>query len=68
MGGQGEPPFLRWGSLFDSDVKEADDRMIGGHSGADSDIAGKPRKKKLLLRKRRFRLDSGDKGTTSESD
>ena len=28
MGGQGEPPPLRWGSLFDSDVKEADEGMI----------------------------------------
>ncbi len=68
MGGQGEPPLLRWGSLFDSDVKEADDGMIVVKSAADCDVAGKPRKKKLLLRKRGFRLDSRDKGTASQSD
>jgi hypothetical protein len=68
MGGQGEPPFLRWGSFFDSDVKEADEGVIGGQSGADCDVAGKPRKRMLLLRKRGFRLGSMDKGTASESD
>ena len=68
MGGQGEPPLLRWGSLFDSDVKEADDGMIVVKSAADCDVAGTPRKKKLLLRKRRFRLDSRDKRTAPKSD
>ena len=68
MGGQGQPPLLRWGSLFDSDVKEADEGMIVVKSAADCDVAGTPRKKKLLLRKRGFRLDSRDKGTASQSD
>jgi hypothetical protein len=68
MGGQGEPPLLRWGSLFDSDVKEADEGMIVRQSGADCDVAGKPRKRRLLLRKRGFRLGSMDMGTASESD
>ena len=66
MGGQGKPPPLRWGSLFDSDVKKADDGMIVVKSGAGCDAAGPPRKKKLLSRKRRFRLDSRDKPTASE--
>ena len=69
MGGQGEPPPLRWGSLFDSVVEKADEDegMIVVKSGADYDAAGTPRKKKLLLRKRRFRLGSRDKPTASES-
>ena len=66
MGGQGEPPPLEWGSLFDSVVKKADEGMIVVKSAAACDVAGKPRKKKLLLRKRGFRLDSRDKGTASE--
>ena len=68
MGGQGEPPPLQWGSLFDSVVKKADEGMIVVKSAAACDVAGKPRKKKLLWRKRRFRLDSRDKGTASDSD
>jgi hypothetical protein len=69
MGGQTPPPPLsELGSLFDSDVKEADEGVIVVKSAADCDVAGKPRKKKLLLRKRGFRLDSRDKGTASESD
>ena len=69
MGGQTPPPPLsELGSLFDSVVKKADEGMIVVKSGAGGDAAGKPRKKKLLLRKRRFRLDSRDKGTASESD
>ena len=66
MGGQGEPPPLRWGSLFDSDVKEADEGVIVVKSGAGCDAAGPPRKKKLLMRKRRFRLGSRDKPTAPE--
>ena len=68
MGGQGEPPPLQCGSLFDSVVKKADEGMIVVKSAAACDVAGKPRKKKLRLRKRGFRLDSRDKGTASESD
>jgi hypothetical protein len=51
MGGQGEPPSLRWGSLFDSVVEKADEGegMIVVKSGADCDAAGPPRKKKLLF-------------------
>ena len=45
MGGQTEPPPLRWSSLFDSDVKEADEGVIAAKSGAGSDAAGAPRKK-----------------------
>jgi hypothetical protein len=67
MGGQGEPPPLRWGSLFDSNVKEADEGMIVVKSGTGCDAAGTPRKKKLLLRKRRLRFGSRDKGTAPES-
>ena len=67
MGGQTEPPPLRWSSLFDSDLKEADEGVIVVKSGA-GDAAGTPRKKKLLLHKRRFRLGSWDKRTASESD
>ena len=66
MGGQGKPPPLRWGSLFDSVVKEADEGVIVVKSGAGCDAAGTPRKKKLLLRKRRLRLGSSDKRTASE--
>jgi hypothetical protein len=44
-------------------VKEADEGVIVVKSAADCDVAGKPRKKKVLLRKRGFRLDSRDKGT-----
>ena len=68
MGGQGEPPPLRWGSLFDSDVKEADEGMIVVKSGVGCDVAGTPRKEKLLWRKRRLRLGSKDKRTAPESD
>ena len=68
MGGQGEPPPLRWGSLFDSVVKKADEGMIVVKSGAGCDAAGPPRKKKLLSRKLRFRLDSRHKPTAYESD
>ena len=68
MGGQGKPPPLRWRSLFDSDVKKADDGMIVVESGAGCDAPGPPRKKKLLSRKRRFRLDSRHKPTASEFD
>ena len=68
MGGQGEPPPLQWGSLFDSEVKQADEGMIVVKSGAGCDAAGTPRKKKLLWRKRRFHLGGKDKGTASESD
>jgi hypothetical protein len=69
MGGQTPPPPLgELGSLFDSDVTEADEGVIVVKSAADCDVAGKPRKKKLLLRKPGFRLDSRDKRTASESD
>ena len=67
MGGQTTPPLLRWGSLFDSVVKKADEGMIVVKSGAGCDAAGTPRKKKLLLRKRRLRSGSWDKRTTSDS-
>ena len=40
--------------------------MIVVKSGAGCDAAGPPRKKKLLWRKRRFRLGSRDKPTASE--
>ena len=66
MGGQTPPPPLRWGSLFDSVVKKADEGIIVVKSGADCDAAGPPRKKKLLSRKRRFHLGGKDKGTASE--
>ena len=39
MGGQGEPPPLRWGSLFNSDVKKADEGVIVVKSGAGCDAA-----------------------------
>lgn len=69
MGGQTPPPPLgELGSLFDSDVTEADEGVIVVKSAADCDVAGKPRKKKLLLRKPGFRLDSRDKRTASEFD
>jgi hypothetical protein len=65
MGGQTPPPPLsELGSLFASVVKKADEGVIVVKSGAGC----KPRKKKVLLRKRGFRLDSRDKGTASESD
>ena len=63
MGGQGEPPALRWGSLFDSNVTEADEGMIVVKSGTGCDAPGTPRKKKLLLRERRLRFGGRDKGT-----
>ena len=68
MGGQGEPPPLRWGSLFDDVVEKADkdEGMIVRQSGADYDAAGTPTKKKLLLPKRRIRLGGRDKGTAPE--
>ena len=68
MGGQGEPPLLRWGSLFVSDEKEADDGMIVVKSAADCDAAGTPTKKKLLLPKRHFRPGSWDNRTAPKSD
>jgi hypothetical protein len=69
MGGQTPPPPLsELGSLFDSVVKKADEGMIVRKSGADCDAPGKPRKKKLLLRQRGFRLGSSYKQTASESD
>ncbi len=67
MGGQTKPSLLLWGSLFDSDVKEADEGVIVVKSGADCDAAATPRKKKLILPKRRFRPGSWDKRTASES-
>ena len=41
MGGQGEPPPLRWGSLFDAVVEKADEDegMSVGQSGAGCDAA-----------------------------
>jgi hypothetical protein len=51
MGGQTPPPPLgELGSLFDSDVTEADEGVIVVKSAADCDVAGKPRKKKLRCR------------------
>ena len=68
MGGQTPPPPLsELGSLFDSVVKKADEGVIVVQGGADCDAAGTPRKKKLLLRRRRFRLGSTDKRTAPES-
>jgi hypothetical protein len=54
MGGQTELSPVRLGSLFDSVVKKADEGMIGGKSGVGCGVASRPRKKKLLLRKRRL--------------
>jgi|SRR5271166_4919011 len=69
MGGQTEFSPVQLGSLFDSVVKTADEdeRMIVRQSGAGCDAAGTPRKKKLLLRKRRLGSGSRGKRTASES-
>jgi len=67
MGGQTVFSPFQLGSLFDSGVKKADEGMIVRRSAAGCDAAGTPRKKKLLLRKRRLRSGSRGKRTASES-
>jgi len=67
MGGQTGLSSVRLGSLFDSVVEKADQGMNVRKSGAGCDAAGTPRKKKLLLRKRRLRSASRGKRTASES-